>query len=378
MRALQDALSARDSLLSAILSAVPDALIVIDEAGVLQSFSAAAEQLFGYSAAEVLGQNVDCLMPAPHRSRHNDYIARYIRTGEKRIIGTGRIVQGRRRDGELFSMEIYIGEAQADGHRIFAGFVKDVSERDAAEARMTELQAELAHASRLSATGSLAATLAHELNQPLTAIANYMAAGRDMLCDVPAALRDDLREALDEAAQSALRAGEIVRRMCDFVSRGETEREILPLGKVIGDATTLGLIGAGEKGVSWSIDIDHVGQVLVDRVQIQQVLINLMRNAIEAMADCDTKQLTIVARNLSSRIAEVRVSDTGSGISAEVGSQLFQPFVSTKSNGMGLGLSICRTIVESHGGQLTMEPNPGGGTVFRFTLNRGELEKADG
>ncbi len=367
-------LLARDSVLSAILSTVPDALVVIDDKGLILRFSAAAAELFGYNEAETIAKNVNILMPEPHAAAHDGYLTHYLQTGEKRIIGTGRIVQGQRKDGSTFPMELYIGEAEADGHRIFTGFVKDLTRRLYGEAAIRELQAELAHASRLSATGSLAATLAHELNQPLTAIANYMSAGRDMLHDLNSETASFLMEALDEAAKSALMAGQIVRRMRDFVTKGEGEREILPLGKVIGDATTLGLIGAGEQGVSWSIDIDHVGEVLVDRVQIQQVLINLMRNAIEAMENSDHKLLTIIARNKGENLAEVSITDTGSGLAPEVVDQLFQPFVTTKANGMGLGLSICRTIIESHGGQLYAADNPGGGTIFRFTLNRAYRE----
>jgi two-component system sensor kinase FixL len=197
-----------------------------------------------------------------------------------------------------------------------------------------------------------------------------MSAARDLLRDLSPEKQPYLQEALDEASKSSVMAGQIVRRMREFVTKGEGEREILPLGKVIGDATTLGLIGAGAKGVSWSIDIDHAGDVLVDRIQIQQVLINLMRNAIEAMDKSDHKMLNIIARNKSDTVAEVSVSDTGSGLAPEVVQQLFQPFITTKADGMGLGLSICRTIIESHGGQLTASDNPGGGTVFRFTLNR--------
>jgi two-component system, LuxR family, sensor kinase FixL len=371
-------LRASDSLLSAILSTVPDSLIVINDQGIILRFSSAASELFGYSEADMLGRNVSFLMPEPNAAAHDGYISHYLQTDEKRIIGTGRIVQGKRNDGSVFPMELYIGEAEADGHRVFTGFIKDLSERFSNEAAMQKLQTELAHASRLSAAGSLAAALAHELNQPLTAVANYMSAARDLLRDLNPETQPYLLEALDEASKSSVMAGQIVRRMREFVTKGEGEREILPLGKLIGDATTLGLIGAGAKGVSWSIDIDHAGDVFVDRIQIQQVLINLMRNAIEAMAKSDPKMLKIIARNRSDTIAEVSVSDTGSGLAPEVVKQLFQPFITTKADGMGLGLSICRTIIESHGGQLTATDNPGGGTVFRFTLNRAWQEIANG
>jgi two-component system, LuxR family, sensor kinase FixL len=363
------------SLWAAVLSTVPDALVVIDDKGIMMSFSQAAQRLFGYSERDTVGKNVSMLMPSPHAEAHDTYLARYLQTGEKRIIGTGRVVEGQRSDGTTFPMELYIGEAEAEGHRVFTGFVRDLSERLETDARLQELQSELAHASRLSAMGTLASSLAHELNQPLTAIANYMAASRDMLDALPEKERVAVQEALEESANEAIRAGKIVRRLRDFVSKREVEREVIPMGKLIGDATTLGLVGARENGISWSIDIDDAGDVLADRVQIQQVLVNLMRNAIEAMADSDAKILTIRARNISDRQAEIAVGDTGSGLSPEVAGHLFQPFITTKAHGMGLGLSICRTIVEAHGGQMQAEPGPGGGTIFRFTLNRANDEE---
>ena len=371
-REVSDAVADSQSMMRAILETVPDALVVIDDQGLITSFSTAAEHLFGYPEAEMVGQNVSMLMPSPHREAHDDYIAHYLQTREKRIIGTGRVVEGQRRDGSLFPMELFIGEALAGGHRVFTGFVKDLTERFAAEARVQELQAELAHASRLSAMGSLASALAHELNQPLTAVANYVAAGRDMLESMTPETRPIIHEALDEAAKESVRAGQIVRRLRDFVSKGEVERAIIPLNKLIGDSTTLGLVGAREKGVNWIIGIDEdIENVLADRVQIQQVLVNLMRNAIEAMEHSPEKTLMIEARSVANAQVKISVADTGTGLDPEIEANLFKPFVSTKAKGMGLGLSICRTIVEAHGGRMEAEANNGGGgTIFWFTLNK--------
>ena len=358
-------------MMRAILATVPDAMVVIDEQGLITSFSTAAENLFGYRENEIVGKNVSMLMPSPHREVHDAYISRYIRTGEKRIIGTGRIVEGLRRDGSLFPMELGIGQAEAEGHRAFTGFVKDLTERFAAETHVQELQAELVHASRLSAMGSLASALAHELNQPLTAVSNYMSAGRDMLNDMTESTRPIIYEALDEAAKEAVRAGQIVRRLRDFVSKGEVEREVVSVAKLIGDSTTLGLVGAREKGITWSINVDDdIGDVMADRIQIQQVLVNLLRNAIEAMEMTSQKQLIIDVHAVSNNQVKIVVNDTGCGLDAEIEANLFKPFVSTKAKGMGLGLSICRTIIDAHGGQLQAEPNAGGGTIFWFTVNR--------
>ena len=360
-----------ESLIQAILETVPDALVVIDDLGSITSFSAAAERLFGYVEAEVLGSNVCMLMPSPHREAHDSYLRRYLQTGEKRIIGIGRVVEGIRRDGTVFPMELAVGEALAGDHRAFTGFVRDLTEQLEAETHLQKVQSDLAHASRLSAVGTLASALAHELNQPLTAVANYVSAGRDLVGGDAPETQELLREALDEAANEAVRAGQIVRRLRDFVSKGEVDRQNLSLRSLINDATTLGLVGAREKGVQWWIDVDSgIGNVLADRVQIQQVMFNLMRNAIEAMAKSPDKHLTIRARPHGEDQVEISVSDTGPGIAPEVEQTLFQPFTGTKGQGMGLGLSICRTIIEAHGGRLSMEAGDNGGTVFKFTLMR--------
>jgi two-component system sensor kinase FixL len=363
------------SLLSAILATVPDPMIVADDHGLITSFSATAETLFGYSEQEVLGCNVQMLMPEPHRGAHDGYMRHYLETGERRIIGIGRVVEGLKKDGSLFPMELSVGEARTGDHPAFTGFVRDLTEKFEAEARMQELQAELVHTSRLSAVGTLASALAHELNQPLTAIANYMSASRDLVDDFKSETAAMLREALDEAGKEALRAGQIVRRLRDFVSKGEIDTQILPLAKLINDATTLGLVGAREKGVTWSIEIEpDIDNVLADWVQIQQVMVNLMRNAIEAMEGSETKHLAIRARPLGREFVEISVADTGHGVPDDLISQLFQPFISTKAQGMGLGLSICRTIVDAHGGHLSVESDIDGGTIFTFTLPRASRE----
>ena len=372
-------LASDESLIQAILNSVPDALIVIDERGHITSFSRAAENLFGYSEAEVRGRNVNMLMPAPHQQAHDGYLRRYLETGEKRIIGIGRVVEGLRRDGSVFPMELAVGEARSGSHRAFTGFIRDLTERVEAEARLQKVQSELLHATRLSAVGTLASALAHELNQPLTAIANYVSAGRDMVEGNMPERQEMLREALDEAASEAVRAGQIVRRLRDFVAKGELDMRVLSLRNLINDATVLGLVGAREGGVEWSIEVDpDIGDVLADRVQIQQVMVNLMRNAIEAMEQSPMRRLAIRARARDAEQAEITVSDSGSGIAPAVREQLFQPFISTKGKGMGLGLSICRTIVEAHGGKLEVDFGGEGVTLFSFTLRRVAQKDNDG
>jgi two-component system sensor kinase FixL len=364
-----EAAMAREAHVQSILDSIPEAMIVIDERGIMQSFSSTAERLFGYGRADVLGKNVKMLMPSPYRGDHDGYLGRYMRTGERRIIGIGRIVVGQRKDGSTFPMELAVGEMHVKDQRLFSGFIRDLTERQKTEARLQELQAELVHMSRLTAMGEMASALAHELNQPLSAIANYMKGSRRLLehnSEQNAAL---LRDAMDKAADQALRAGQIIRRLRDFVARGESDRRVEDVKKLIEEASALALVGAKDRGIRVQFQFDpNVDFVLADKVQIQQVLLNLMRNAIEAMEETEKRELLISTASAQANLVEIGVADTGGGIAPEIHAQLFQPFVTSKSQGMGVGLSISRTIVEAHGGAIEARPNPGGGTVFYFTL----------
>jgi two-component system sensor kinase FixL len=369
-------LLSREAHLQSILDTIPDAMVVIDEAGVVQSFSLAAERLFGYAAAEAIGRNVRMLMPSPYREAHDGYLGRYLHTGERRVIGVGRVVVGERKDGSTFPMELAVGEMRSDDKRFFTGFVRDLSERQRTEARLQELQSELVHISRLTAMGEMASALAHELNQPLSAIANYLKGSRRLLEAGTDEQSAKLRDAMEKAAEQALRAGQIIRRLRDFVSRGESEKRVESIAKLVEEASALALVGAKEHGIRVRFQFDPaVDEVLADKVQIQQVLLNLMRNAIEAMLDTDRRELVLSTVPADGEMVQIDVADTGTGLAEEVAKQLFQPFVTTKRQGMGVGLSISRTIVESHGGQIWAEPNPGGGTVFRFTLRDGSAEE---
>jgi two-component system, LuxR family, sensor kinase FixL len=368
---------ARETHMKLILDTIPDAMIVIDERGVMQSFSAAAERLFGYSAAEVLGKNVKILMPTPYRESHDGYLDRYKLTGERRIIGIGRVVVGERKDGSTFPLELSVGEMKTGSERFFTGFIRDLTERQKTEARLQELQAELVHVSRLTAMGEMASALAHELNQPLSAIANYMKGARRLLDESADARVAILREAMDKAAEQALRAGQVIRRLRDFVARGESERRVEDVRKLVEEASALALVGLKDKGVRVRFEFDPRAHfVLADKVQVQQVLLNLMRNAMEAMEDSERRELVVSTNVMPEEMIEIAVTDTGPGISPEIAAQLFQPFITTKLQGMGVGLSISRTIVEAHGGSIAPRPNPGGGTVFSFTLPAVTKEEA--
>lgn len=366
---LEEALRTRENHLRSILDTIPDAMIVIDEHGIIQSFSTAAERLFGYAGAEAIGRNVSILMPEPDRARHNAYLDRYRATSERHIIGIGRIVSGCRRDGSTFPMHLSIGEMQPGGERYFTGFVRDLTEHQQTQARLQELQSELVHVSRLSAMGEMASALAHELNQPLSAISNYMKGSRRLLAGSPDPNAAKIESALDRAAEQAIRAGQIIRRLRNFVSRGESEKRVESVSKLIEEAGALGLTGAREQGVvlRFNLDPEH-DLVLVDRVQIQQVLVNLFRNALEAMTNSTRRELVAANARVGDDMIEISISDTGHGFGEGVEAHLFQTFFTTKETGMGVGLSISRSIIEAHGGRMHAESNASGGATFRLTL----------
>jgi two-component system, LuxR family, sensor kinase FixL len=363
------AVEQRERHLQSILDTVPDAMVVIDECGLIVSFSAAAQKLFGYDEEELVGRNVSLLMPSPDRELHDSYIERYATTGEARIIGIGRVVTGVRKDGRAFPMELSIGEALSGGQQLFTGFVRDLTDKHRTEARVLELQSELVRVARLSAMGTMATTLAHELNQPLTAIANYAEAAGPIIGSADPEKHALLREIFTEMAGQSMRAGGIMRALREFIARGEIEKRVENLPELVEEAAALALVDAGERGVTARIALDPKAiSVLVDRVQIQQVLINLIRNAVEAMADSPIRELRLASAVEESGMIRVCVSDTGPGIAPGVAEQLFEAFVSTKHAGMGLGLSICRTIIEAHGGRMKAGASAQGGAEFVFTL----------
>jgi two-component system sensor kinase FixL len=325
----------------------------------------------------MIGRNVSCLMPQPDRDAHDGYIARYLHTGQPRIIGVGRTVMCQRRDGGAFPAELSVGEVVSGRHRFFTGFLRDLSEREESSRRLQLMQSELLHVSRLSAMGEMGAALAHELNQPLSAIANFLSGSQRLL-----KARDPDSPALEpiaKAIEQSLRAGQIIRRLRDFVSRGDSERREEPLEALIEASISLAMVGTRSLGVILRVEHEpSVSGVFIDKVQIQQVLLNLIRNALEAMETVDRRELVVTSGVADKTLALISVVDTGAGLDPAVAERLFQPFVSTKSGqGMGVGLSICRTIIESHGGRIWAEPNPGGGTAFHFTIPRaGSAEAA--
>ncbi|MQX93520.1 oxygen sensor histidine kinase FixL [Sinorhizobium meliloti] len=365
----ENVVRARNAHLRSILDTVPDATVVSATDGTIVYFNAAAVRQFGYAEEEVIGQNLRILMPDPYGQEHDGYMQRYMRTGEKRIIGIDRVVSGQRKDGSTFPMKLAVGEMQSGGERFFAGFISDLTEREESAARLEQTQAELARLARLNEMGEMASTLAHELNQPLTAIANYSNGCTRLLRDMDDAVAIRMREALEEVASQSLRAGQVIKHLREFVTKGETEKAPEDIRKLVEESAALALLGSRQQGVRTVFEyLPGAKMVMADPIQVQQVLLNLMLNAIEAMRVVERRELTIRTMPAGAGEVAVVVEDTGGGIPDEVAGQLFKPFVSTKAGGMGMGLSISKRIVEAHGGEMTVLKNAAGGATFRFTL----------
>ena len=359
-----------DARLMAVLEAAVDGIITIDESGIIESINPAGERLFGWSAAELVGQPVTVLMPEPYHSEHDDYLSHYLETGERRIIGIGREVEGRRKDGSVFPMDLAVSEVRLPGRRLFTGIARDISERRRADAEARQRLDELAHASRLADLGELTSSIAHEVNQPLAAIVSFAEACLRMLRSDTGS-KEVLRGALEQIVAQGERAGNIVHNLRQFVRKGDSKREMVDVNVVVREV--LGLLSneVRQRGVTLHLALDEtLPPVPADRVQVGQVTLNLVRNAIDALPTeaGARREVTVTSVRSGDRVIEVSVTDTGVGLPAEGPHKVFETFYTTKSHGMGIGLSICRSLVEAHGGRLSAESNPTGGATFRFTL----------
>lgn len=364
-------LRARAAQLRSILETVPDAMVVIDEDGNIRQFSAAAEALWGYRAEDVLGRRLTILAAADEREAAEAGLQQFARTRETSPVGRPAPVTGETADGRRFPMEIRTSLARFDGKTLVTIFFRDISERLATEERLSDLSTELAHVSRQSAMSELAADIAHELNQPLSATANFLAAARMLINNGEGGER--VAEMLQHGADQTQRAGQIIRRLRDFTQGGDVEMRIESVERTIRDAVELVLVGTSQFHIRVDFDLDSAAQqIYADRIQVQQVLVNLLRNANDALRTLPKgeRQITIASRKVEDDMVEIEVSDTGPGIPDSILEQLFSRFTTTKSGGggMGIGLSISKRIIESHGGALTAENRPGGGATFRFTL----------
>jgi two-component system sensor kinase FixL len=355
------------AFLAAIVDSSNDAIISKTLDGKITTWNRAAEELFGYSAEEIIGTPVTRLFPEDRLDEEAQILDR-IRAGHAlEHYETVRI----KKDGTLVDVSVTVSPVRdVNGNVIGASkTVRDITERKLAEARLQTLSAELSHVARLSEMGQVSAAIAHELNQPLTAVLNYTNVAKRLIASTDAAAKAKSYEAVSKAGDQALRAGQIIRRLRDFVEKRESTRTLEDINAVTEDALALGLIGTPTADIkvitAFAPDLDPV---LIDKVQIQQVLVNLLRNAAEAMAESERHDLTVTTTAVNGAGIQVSVADTGCGVSDELAERLFRPFVTTKAGGMGIGLAISRSIIESHGGRLTMVPNQGGGTVFQFIL----------
>lgn len=359
------------SLLELVIKTAPDGLIIIDKAGIIQSFSPAAERMFGFKAGEIIGRNVSLLMPSPHAEKHDAFIRRYLETGKKNIIGIGREVMARKKNGSTFPVELAVGEVTSRGEKLFTGFIRDLTAHRISEKRITELQNKLIHVARYSAMGELATTLSHELNQPLTAIANYTLVTRQLVARQTGCKESGAAlELLDKAAEQAQRAGEIIRSIRTFIKYHENKFRWENLQDTVSEAVKIATIGTNGRHVDVQIvKLGPLPDVCMDRIQIQQVITNLVRNALDALQDQEGERFVRIEMGRHGRRSViVRVIDNGPGISPEVEKRLFETFNTSKTDGVGIGLAISKTIVNSHNGDIRGHSLPNGGAEFFFIL----------
>lgn len=365
--AQRDLPTVSDARLASVLDTAADGIIVIDERARILVFNKACEQMFGISAAEAVGQNVKLVMPTEYAVDHDQYVASYISTGVKKIIGIGREVRGRHADGTVFPVELSVGEAATPDGRQFIGILRDLRPRKESEQRLADLQSELVHLARVSAIDEMGAAIAHELNQPLTALMLYLQAIRrahSKGVDINKVVGD----ILDKAAGEAERAGHIIQRMRQFVEKREPERHLRDIDPLVDEAIDLTLLGQAHRVRITRESSGKLPDVSVDPVQVQQIVVNLVRNGIEAAAQTAQPALRVSTRLLDGNV-RIEVQDNGAGIAPEALPKLFEAFASSKRRGMGLGLAISRTIAQNHGGDLLVDPGGNGkGACFALVL----------
>ena len=369
--------SRRQAETEAILDTAVDAIIIIDENGRIETFNKAATELFGYTAAEALGRSVCMLMPEPHRSDHDQYMRRYLTTGQARIIGIGRDLEAVDRDGKRIPIHLSVSEVESESGRRFTGIVRELSEQQAARQALAEQREKLAHVGRLSSMGEMTASIAHEINQPLTAISMYAQAGIKLIDRGEPDLAR-LRDALEKLSTQSLRAGAVIERIQRFARAQKSERIMLDINHLLEDLGKLAESDARLYNVELQLDLaPDLPEVFGDPIQIQQVALNLIRNAIDAMRDIrflHGRRVRISTSIRADRMVEVAVCDLGPGVAEDQKELLFTPFHTTKKEGMGMGLSICRSIMTEHGGALSYRDNQGPGATFFFTLPTWEAE----
>jgi two-component system sensor kinase FixL len=358
-----------DAQLLSVLDTAADGIIIIDECGAILTYNKACERLFGFSAAEMIGRNVSAIMPGHHARSHDSYLKNYRDTGRRKIIGIGREVKAQHRDGSVIPVHLSVGEAVTSAGRQFIGILRDLRARNESEQRLNQLQANLVRMARVSAIDEMGAALAHELNQPLTALMLYLQAV-ERACAKQSASNPMpvlVLGILEKAVREAERAGSIIQRMRQFVEKRDPVRRFVDLNPLIEDAIELTLLGSPPGTRIDRALAPDLPRLPVDPVQIQQVVVNLVRNGLEAVKSCEVQVVTVSTGRTANGVA-MKVEDSGPGIRVEAISELFKPFSSSKTQGLGLGLAISRTIAQNHRGELTVDPG-GAGRGASFTLH---------
>jgi len=361
----------RAHLFSAILNRVPDAVIHMDPGGVIKTVNEAAESLFGTPAAELLGRPVESLMPEPHATCHADYVNRFERTRIQHLDRFLRRLEARHASGTLVPVEIAVAEIDADGERGYVGVIRDVSTKVEEEARVDALRLAAEDAARLGALGEMAASIAHELNQPLTALGNYIDLAIARLNS--GAPKDEVLDALERARDMTAIGGDMILKVRQLTERGQLERRRVSINALLSDALSFFNGALKRSGVSLALDLSPEDPIAeIDVVQIQQVVINLIRNAVQAVDTADRRTVTLSTRRLDHEV-EFCVEDTGPGIPADQRDRVFDSFNTNKPGGAGLGLTVARRVVDAHGGRIWAEGAPGGGARLCVRLPLEEI-----
>lgn len=353
-----------------VMDALIEAIVITNDKGQIERCNKAAVEMFGYSQEEAIGKDISILMPAPDSANHAAYVERYLSTREARIIGIGRELNARRKDGTIFPVHLAIGEIGYRGTVRFIGMIRDLTDDKKAEERKLRLHTDMITASRLTTMGEMAAAMAHEINQPLAAIANYASASERLLAR-GSDHTEDIKTALDHIKTQSHRAGDIIRRLRSFVRPEIVELTPTDMKTIIDEIKPLAEVDAHANNIAISFDVStNLPEIVADQLQIQQVLLNLLRNGIDAMHDNDPadRRLELHCYIATPDSVRIDVVDHGHGITEEAGKKLFHPFFTTKASGMGMGLAISHTIVKSHSGTLSFSNNLGGGATFSVTL----------
>lgn len=355
--------------LSAVLDTMVDGVIIISGKGLIEGYNPACEEIFGHSKTDVIGENVKLLMPEPYHSEHDDYIENYKLSGDAKIIGIGREVKGRRKDGSVFPMYLSVGELPRTSARAFVGIIRDLTSESEQQKKYDKLQLDHFHLSRVAAMDQMGAAIAHELNQPLSAVMNYLEAGSAILEQGKAGSEKILKDIMSKSAVQARRASKILSNLRRFIETGDVEKSIHDISEVIATAIDLIRPRFNNDSVELQVKIpNNLPQVLISGLQIQQVLVNLLRNAAEALADVEKKDLWVTAELDKTGFVKVGVIDTGLGMTDDQFKRLYEPFATNKAGGLGVGLSISQSIIANHDGRLWAERNAPKGTKFYFTV----------